>query len=35
MNPIEMIQSINAVGTIALIMIGSMWLKNYLKQYAG
>lgn len=35
MNPIEVLQSINAVGTIALIMIGSMWLKNYLKQYAG
>ena len=35
MNPIEMIQSVNAVGAIALILIGSMWLKNYLKQYAG
>ena len=35
MNPIEMIQSVNAVGAIGLIMIGSMWLKNYLKQYAG
>ena len=35
MNPIEVLQSGNAVGAIALIMIGSMWLKNYLKQYAG
>ena len=35
MNPIEVLQSVNAVGIIALIMIGSMWLKNYLKQYAG
>ena len=35
MNPMEIIQAINAIGTIALIMIGSMWLKNILKQYAG
>lgn len=35
MNPIEIIQAVNAMGAIALIMIGSMWLKNILKQYAG
>ena len=35
MNLVEMIQAINAVGAIALIMIGSMWLKNSLKQYTG
>ena len=35
MNPIEVLQSGNAVGAIALVMIGSMWLKNFLKQYAG
>ena len=35
MNPIEIIQSVNSVGAIALITIGSMWLKNTLRQYAG
>ena len=35
MNPIEVLQSVHAVGAIVLIMSGSTWLKNHLKQYAG
>ena len=35
MNPMDILQAINAFGTIMLIMIGSAWLKKYLKQYAG
>ena len=31
----EVLQSVNAVGAIVLIMIGSGWLKQYLKHYAG
>ena len=34
MNPVEMLQSVNALGAIALIMIGSAWLKQYLQRYA-
>ena len=35
MNPVQILQSVNAVGAIALIMVGSAWLKKYLRQYAG
>ncbi len=35
MNPIEILHSANALGAIALILIGSIWLKTMLKQYAG
>ena len=31
MNPIQILQSVNALGAIALIMIGSAWLKHYLR----
>ena len=35
MNPMELIQAFNSAGAIALITIGSLWLKSSLKQYAG
>lgn len=35
MHSVEILQSVNAIGTIAFILIGSLWLKHSLKQYAG
>lgn len=35
MNPMDILQAVNALSAIVLIMIGSTWLKRYLKQYAG
>ena len=34
MEAVQLLQSANAVGAIALIMIGSAWLKKYLRQFA-
>ena len=34
MNPFEILQSVNDLGAIALIMIGSAWLKQFLKRHA-
>ena len=34
MYPMEILLSVNALGAIALIMLGSNWLKKYLRQYA-
>ena len=34
MNPVAILQSFNALGAIALIMIGSAWLKQFLKHHA-
>ena len=35
MNPMEILQAVNALGAIALILIGSAWLKQYLRSFAG
>lgn len=35
MNPVAVLQSVNALGAIIMILIGSAALKKYLKQYAG
>lgn len=35
MNPMEILQAVNALGAIVLIMIGSAWLKQYLRSFAG
>ena len=32
MNPIEILQFVNALGAIVLILIGSAWLKGFLRQ---
>ena len=34
MNILNFIQAANALGAIVLILIGSAWLKRYLRQYA-
>jgi hypothetical protein len=31
----DILQAVNALGAIVLIMIGSAWLKQHLRQYAG
>ena len=33
MNAMEILQSANALGAIVLILIGSAWLKRFLRQY--
>ena len=35
MNPMEILQAVNALSAIVLIMIGSAWLKQYLRSFAG
>ena len=35
MNPMDILHSVNALSAIALIMIGSAWLKQYLRSFAG
>lgn len=35
MNPMEILQTVNALGAIVLIMLGSAWLKRYLRHLAG
>lgn len=35
MNPMEILQAVNALGAIMLIMLGSAWLKKHLRQCAG
>ena len=34
MNPMDLLQIVNTLGTIILILIGSAWLKKYLRQNA-
>ena len=34
MNPAQILETLNALGAIVIIMIGSAWLKKNLKQYA-
>ena len=34
MNAMEILQSVNALGSIVLILIGSAWLKHFLRQFA-
>ena len=34
MNAIDFLQSVSAVGAIMMILIGSAWLKAFLRQYA-
>ena len=35
MNLINALQTVNALGAIVIIMVGSRWLKKHLKQIAG
>ena len=35
MNPMDILHSVNALSAIALIMIGSAWLKKHLQSFAG
>ena len=35
MDLMGILQTANGLGTIVLIMVGSAWLKRFLKQYAG
>ena len=34
MNILSVLQAVNALGSIVLILIGSAWLKQHLRQYA-